>query len=157
MTMKRWDGAAQVDLTTAKRWDGAAFVTLTVAKRWDGAAWVDITLPGGGGGPLSVVASPGDAYGIAIGTTLAGPVTSNAVTLTATGGTAPYTYLWELVSGDSAVIPDSPNSASTTFSAVVYHNQTKEAVYRGKVTDAAAATQSVTIVVQLTYERDIGA
>jgi hypothetical protein len=43
--------------------------------------------------------------------------TTGGVTATATGGTGTgYTYLWQFVSGDSSVVPNSPTSATTTFS-----------------------------------------
>lgn len=56
MALKRWDGAAFVDLTTLKRWDGNTWVDVTILKRWDGSAWVDIGLPGGSA-PLKATAS----------------------------------------------------------------------------------------------------
>lgn len=155
MTMKRWDGAAFVDITVAKRWDGAAFVDLTVAKRWDGAAWVDIPLPGGGGGSLSATASPGSASGSVTDSNLFVNVVSNGVTVTPTGGTGPYTYLWMKLSGDSAVTVSNSTAASVTFSATVPRDQERSAVYRCIVTDSLAASAFVNVSVFLIHNSNL--
>lgn len=136
MTMKRWDGSSQIDLTIAKRWDGTAFVDLTIAKRWDGTQFVDITLPGGGG-IFSASISPGFANGLVIsssGVTFAN-VTSNAVTATVLGGVGPFTFDWIKVSGDSAVLPTADTEATTQFSAMVPRNNQRVATYKCRVTD----------------------
>jgi hypothetical protein len=66
---------------------------------------------GGGGGGLTVSVSPFSAYGEEFGS---GTVVSNSVTATPSGGTAPYTYLWENISfGDIEAL--TPTSASTVF------------------------------------------
>jgi hypothetical protein len=70
------------------------------------------------------------------GVTPYGSVTSNAVTVTVSGGTAPYTYAWEYVDGSIAVVPVAPTSASTTFTATVGSEYPTIAIYRCKVTDA---------------------
>lgn len=149
MTFKRWDGASWIDCTTKKRWDGAAWVNLTVAKRWDGTTWVDFL--GGGGSGLSAVAAPGSAYGIVTNNNLFVTVTSNSVTVTASGGTGPYTYAWTRLSGDSAVSATSPTAATTTFSASVPRWDSREATMRCTVTDALSATAHVDIEVQLVH------
>ena len=152
MTMKRWDGSAYVDISTAKRWDGSAWVDLTIAKRWDGSAWVDITLPGGGGGTLSITASlnPVTTEFVEGADELTASVTSYAVTCTATGGTGPYTYAWTYVSGASSVLCNSPSSNTTTFEAIIYREASRSAVWKCTVTDSAAATASVNVTVNLT-------
>lgn len=65
---------------------------------------------------LSVVVSPPGATGFTAGT---GTATTNvACVATPSGGTAPYTYLWDLVSHTSLSAPptaNSPTTAGTTF------------------------------------------
>jgi len=67
--------------------------------------------------------------------------TSSAFAGTVAGGTAPYTYLWEYVSGDT-FNPNTPTLSDTTFSKImtVSVGETVEAtgVYRCRVTDSAS-------------------
>ena len=155
MADKRWDGSSQVDLTVRKRWDGSAWVDLTTHKRWDGAAWQDITLSGGGGSGLSAIASPGSATGAVTNSSLFTVVTSNSVTVTATGGTAPYTYAWTRVSGDSAPTPSSYTAAGVYWSASVGRDQERTATWRCTVTDAALDTATVDVGVTLIHNSDL--
>lgn len=157
MTLKRWDGAAFVDLTTLKRWDGTSWIDITLLKRWDGSAWIDIPLPGGGGGggSFTATASPGSAVGAVTDDKLFVVVTSNSVTVTPAGGTAPYTHLWTYVSGDSAPVPTSSTAASTAFSATVGRDQEKIAVWKDTVTDALGATASVNVSVSLFHNSNL--
>lgn len=148
-----------VDTATEKRWDGAAWIDLTVAKRWNGSAWVDIAFPGGGGSGLSGTASTGSLYGmesrlsppsqpavLAVGTD-----SPSTVTVTASGGTGPYTYGWYHVSGDSAVQPTAATSATTGFVANVGKNQIKRAIKRCVITDSLGATFGIDVSVTLEY------
>lgn len=157
MTMKRWGGSSFIDLTTVKRWSGSAWVTLTTAKRWSGSAWVDVALPGGGGGSLIATASPGAANGfvfVAEPASLTSVVTSNNVTVTAAGGTAPYTYSWTKVSGDTLTVT-APTADTTQFTATLFKNTERAATYRCTVTDALLATDSVDVAVFLSYSTDL--
>lgn len=57
---------------------------------------------------------------------------------TVSGGTAPYTYLWEYVSGDVFTITDDTASATTSSISItvdVGESATKTGVYKCKVTD----------------------
>lgn len=153
--MKFWNGTAHVDLATAEYWDGAAFVPLTIAKYWNGTVFVDIPLPGGGGGSFSVTASPGSASGAVTDNNLFVNVVSNGVTVTPTGGTGPYTYLWTKVSGDSAVTVSNSTAASVTFSATVPRDQERNAVYRCTVTDSLAASAFVDVYVFLIHNSNL--
>lgn len=68
-----------------------------------------------------------------------GTQTTSAMTAAISGGTAPYTYSWSIVSGDSITIT-SPTAGSTTFSGSVPFGGTLFAVVRVTVTDANGAT-----------------
>lgn len=159
MTMKRWDGTTQVDTTTEKRWDGASWVDLTIARRWDGSSWVDIAFPGGGGGTgLSAVISDGTPSGSVFDpepAPLFRTVFSNSTTVTASGGTGPYTYSWARVSGDSAVLVSNNTSNVVSFSANVAKNSDKSATWRCTITDSLMATTTVDCSITLTYFTDI--
>lgn len=69
-----------------------------------------------------------------------GPTFTNAVTCTASGGTAPYTYQWSRLTGDSGSFAVTPNLASTYIcrygSYVAYYKST----WKCTVTDATGAT-----------------
>lgn len=159
MTMKRWTGSAFVDITVAKRWNGSAWVDLTLAKRWNGSAWIDIPLPGGGGGGLAATVSDSSVFGTEFRVSppawpavlAVGSDSPASVTVTPTGGTGPYTFLWTHESGDSAVQVLSPTAATTSFIANVGKNQTKSAVKRCTITDAALATTFLFVNVSLSY------
>lgn len=151
MTMKRWDGAAYIDLTVAKRWDGSAWVDLTIAKRWDGTVWVDIPLPGGGGSTLAITGPAGLGYAEA-GSEPIRTITTTAVNLTTSGGTGPYTYSWARFSGSSAIQATSPTVEDTQFTVNAYLNQTYITVFRCTVTDSLGATSFHDVEVTITYE-----
>lgn len=79
------------------------------------------------------------------------PVVSSAVTASGAGGTGPYSYDWEYVSGDAAVTVDSDLNATTTWRKAMAPATTTNAVWRCKVTDAAARvayTQNVNIALE---------
>lgn len=159
MTMKWFDGSVWIDLTTAKWFDGANWIDLTLAKWFDGANWIDIPLPGGGGGGLSATVSDSTVFGselrvqppVAPAVLTVGSDSPSTVTVSATGGTGPYTYAWIHVSGDSAVQVGAPTSGLTGFVGNIGKNQSKSAVKRCVVTDSLGATAIVDVSVTLTY------
>lgn len=156
MSAKRWDGAAYQDIATRKRWDGASWIDLTVAKRWDGVAWQDVTFAGGGGGePLSVIAAPGFVSNFELDLEPAPSfktlTSTQAVTVTPSGGAGSPTYAWTRVSGDSAIFPLSPTSATTFFRVTIGKNTFKTAVWRCTVTDGPE-TAHVDITASFSYE-----
>lgn len=100
---------------------------------------IDVSnLPGGStGAPTSVTVSQNATSRTA---SSAPGVTSisNAVTITITGGTSPYTVLWERVAGSSLVTNQDPLN-STSFRTKVTDQAggtTYQAIWRAKVTDA---------------------
>jgi len=81
--------------------------------------------------------------------------TGSATGGTVVGGTAPYTYLWEYVSGDAATVNTS-TSLTTTFSRTVFvtvgQSIVKTGVYRLKITDAnTSVIYSALCTVQTTH------
>jgi hypothetical protein len=92
------------------------------------------------------------AYGQDDGAAAFGTVTSAAVTVTPSGGTAPYTYSWEWLNGDLAVSADTPTAATTTFSGLIEGIATAFAYFRCLVTDANGSTvYTETVTVQLDW------
>lgn len=153
MTVKRFTGATFVDVSAMKRWNGSAWVDLTSLKRWNGSAWIDLGAPVGGG-DLSAIVAPALVSKLLVAASPPAQIltTTAPAVVTATGGTAPYTYSWAYVSGDSAIYPASPTSNSSYFSGVVYQYDILNAVWRCTVTDAAMDTVTVDVNVRLNYQ-----
>lgn len=89
----------------------------------------------------------------ASGAASSGVVTSANETVTVTGGTAPYTYAWERVAGNLAVVATAPAAATTSFQATVTDSGSPYVTYfQVTVTDANnAVVTSNMIEVQLTW------
>lgn len=95
-------------------------------------------------GTVAVAASPSFATGATAGFST---VTTNSVTVTATGGNEPYVYAWTLLSDDGgswgAV---SPASATTVFACGdVLDGEQFTATFRCTVTDTFGATGTVDV------------
>jgi hypothetical protein len=76
---------------------------------------------------------------------------ANAVTVTVSGGLFPYTYLWNRVSGNSAITAVSSTSLTTRFTASVTPCTQYTATFRCTVTDLSGATiNSDTVDITLT-------
>lgn len=76
-------------------------------------------------------------------------VTSQAVTVTPSGGQTPYTYLWTYVSGDTEVVPTSSTLATTTFRAFRSSPGIYSASYKCVVDDAVTSIDSSTVTITL--------
>lgn len=59
---------------------------------------------------------------------------------TPANGVGPYTYLWQFLGGDPAVVPVNSFAASTLFAAIMTVGQIKFGLYQCKVTDALGST-----------------
>lgn len=82
----------------------------------------------------------------------AGTLTTNTVTVTPSGGLAPYTYAWTRISGDTSTTCNSPSSASTNWSATVGAvNPDRNSTWRCRVTDSASQIFDVNVSVSISY------
>lgn len=80
----------------------------------------------------------------------ASSLTTASTTVTATGGTAPYTYAWTRLSGSTSIAADSASSATTTFTGTsLTAGSTNTAVFRCTITDNVAATKTVDVNVSI--------
>jgi hypothetical protein len=142
MAVKRRSGGAWVDAASPKRKSGGAMIAVTSIKRRSGGAWIETLAT-----PL-VLSKSSDATGASTTST----IDSNAVTITATGGSgAAKTYAWDFTSNPSGITALSPSSATTVFrktSAVP--NATYTATARCTVADG---TYSDSILVSVELER----
>lgn len=111
-----------------------------VAGHVRNAANVLKDFPGIGG--LTVIASPGDAYGYG-SSNFSIQITTGGVTASVIGGTAPYSYLWTTAFGQMEAV--SPNSATTIFrSILVSPGDTASDEATCTVTDANGNTGAAT-------------
>jgi hypothetical protein len=89
------------------------------------------------GGTLAVTASPMSSAGVAMN----GPADVDGPTATATGGTAPYSYVWSKLSGATFISTDSTSSLLSVSSEA--YNSTNYASWRCVATDSVGATGQV--------------
>lgn len=114
-------------------------------EAWNGSAWkvAQSFAP-----PITLGVTPSSVFGTNNSTGIV-LVTSSTATATPTGGTAPYTYAWTKVSGDT-MTATSPTSASTAFRLGVGPGDVKTATYRCTVTDKNGLTAQDTVSITLT-------
>ncbi|MCA0366815.1 MAG: hypothetical protein LCH57_01970 [Proteobacteria bacterium] len=143
-----WLGPKDTDISDITRINGGwAFGT-------DGKAYfgnAELSTGGGFRASSNVLSVSGDRVG-------AGSVTTDAVTISATGGGAPITYAWTQVSGDfGAWTILSPSSASTQFRTVVSTPGTgRLASFACRVTDASGRVDTVIVPAAVIAEVDGG-
>lgn len=100
---------------------------------------------GGSIGGLTVVASPINAVGS--GNSPADiRVTTNLVTATASGGTAPYSYAWRQIDGVEVWGITAATSAASRFNVTVPGGGVETATFECTVTDARGRTGSVLVL-----------
>lgn len=96
-------------------------------------------------GTASFSASPDHSHRFGTGN---GSATSNAVVITATGGTAPYSYAWTIITYTNGTSPTvgSPASATTTFTQTnLAAGDVDTATFRCTVTDSASNSTTVDV------------
>lgn len=99
-------------------------------------------------GKSSVSPVTGSASPSSISATGTGAITSGSTTVTASGGTGPYTYAWSRISGATIAIT-SPSSASTTFSATPGAGMDVFATMQCLITDSLGAVGYVYVNVSI--------
>jgi len=87
--------------------------------------------------PMTASASPETVFGFSGGSGLA---TTDSTTVTPSGGTAPYSYAWTLLTFDNATPPsaDLPTAATTTFTQTgIGPSENYSATWQCEVTDSS--------------------
>ncbi|PHR57940.1 MAG: hypothetical protein COA43_11225 [Robiginitomaculum sp.] len=103
-----------------------------------------------GGGSLIATASVSTVHGNSV---YPASATTASVTITVTGGTAPYTHAWSKHSGDTFTV-NNPTSATTSFTATPSLYESLGAIYQDTITDANGATFTIFVTVGA-YETSI--
>jgi hypothetical protein len=110
------------------------FVKVRDASNVLRTVWSALTASVSNASPTGIGDSPG-----------AIPITTQTVTASPVGGTAPFTYAWTQTGGETATI-GSPTSASTPFTfAAVDPGDSKAGAFSCLITDATGATASVAV------------
>lgn len=124
-------------MTSGLAYADSAWRPLIKARAFIAGAWREVAtfVP-----PLTLAASTSDAYGSRLG---GGTVTTLPVSVTPTGGQAPYTYLWTRLSGFGSVT--SPALPETTFSQSVGNGDEVSGVFRCTATDNLGATATADV------------
>lgn len=147
-------------------WTGAA--TAAIIAKSDTTVryyWVRVKMPSGGvsateppsaglagsSNSVSSVLNASAAPSVIQKTDTAASITTVSTTVTATGGTSPYTYAWTRISGSTSITANSASAATTTFTgSSLASGTTYDAVFRCTVTDNVAATKTVDVTVSIT-------
>jgi len=124
---------------------GGTLRTVTRVRARDANNVLRIVYDPAGASSLAATASDFYPHGTTLGT---GTATTNATTVTPTGGTGPYTYAWVLLDRTAPVAPtaSAPTAPTTTFTQTglaVGEFETSE--WQCTVTDSLLATTSLSI------------
>lgn len=144
MTMKVRLGGAWKDITGGKVFLSGSWRTLVAIKTYKDGAWRDVanfTAPVSG---MTVTTSPAESFFRGGRTT----AVSQNITATPSGGLAPYTYAWEVVSqvGSSGTVTiPLPTSATTTVRCTFTEIGDVNCVIRVTVTDSLGSSASADI------------
>lgn len=142
-------GGAWRTITGAQVFSGGSWRTLVAIQVYSGGAWRQVAnfsppgTGGGGGGTLSLSLST---YSISSSAHNVADQTSSTVTVTPSGGTAPYTYVWSLDSQDGLATYSitTPTAATTSVEASgIPLGSTVGCAISCHVTDSLGATASI--------------
>lgn len=138
-------GVAQANARALAAQTGVAQAQLTATTAQNGVEAVAANVQAVQAETVAFYITP-DKISIGAGDFDPGTLETESVTITITGGTAPYTIAWD-TAGD--IDPTSPTAATTTFSAFVPSGTTLSEQKTCTVTDATSATATTTIAVTL--------
>jgi hypothetical protein len=130
------------DVADVRRWTGTAWQAVSFARRWNGSAWVQVW-PVGTTVEFTLNKSAVSGTFVCDGETEVCPFVSNITTesVTASASSGSPTFLWQYVSGNTAITVSSPTAATVTFSADVARTFTTSAVWKCTITSGAESKE----------------
>lgn len=139
-----WETVTKLFAKIAGSWEQVQTAWIKVAGSWE-QVYINFTAS----------ASDTTPSGADSGFSQTGPVTSNVITITPVGGTAPYTYAWAIVGGASSSGPftaTAPTGVATAFTNVCDTDDIdNNEQWRCTVTDDDGNETTVTVTVTLTW------
>lgn len=94
---------------------------------------------------INYTVAAGTEYGVNAATVTTSPPSIISIT----GGTAPHTYAWSYVSGETGIVATSPTSATTSFSKTLFVDEYVEATWQCLATDSSGATATAQVRITL--------
>lgn len=138
-------GGAWKTISAGKIFASGAWRNLKAVKIYAGGAWRDVA---SFVQPITLAITPSPFAGRGPGPI----VTSSSITATPTGGSAPFSYAWTVLSG--AVTINSPTLASTTVNGNISGGNIS-ATLQCVVTDSFGSTATQTVTGTLSYRAPI--
>lgn len=149
-------GAAWRTVTSGKVYLNGAWRTLTNGRAYVSGAWRDVVSFAQPFTGITITpAEPGGS------SSTSDTMTSSFATATPTGGLAPFTYSWTLVSstGLTAITINNPTSASTSVTATISPGgagTSGSATLQCTATDTLGASKSASVTFHLTHDSSPG-
>ncbi len=143
------------DVADVRRWDGSGQVAVTFGRRWNGVSWVQVW-PVGTTIDFTLNKSAVTGTFVCDGETEVCPFVSNITTesVTAAASSGSPTFLWQYVSGNTAITVSNTTAATVTFSANVARTFTTSAVWKCTITsDSESKELFVDVSVFYDYTR----
>lgn len=129
-----WRSIGSADVRVDGQWRRIVRAEVYTGGAWKSAGTFIVPLTGATAAPNVVTAG---GYG--------GYLTTDATTITPTGGLAPYTYSWTRISGTVGTA-NSASSATTSFTGLVSTGGFEESTFRCTVTDALGTSVTVDVI-----------
>lgn len=149
MALRRRSGSSWTNVGNVRRRSGSGWAQVQIIRRRVAGAWQVVWQY------FTISAAPADGS-VFLPEPAPSYHTVNAhTTVTVQGGLAPLSYSWTYVSGDSGISPTTGTTgANCSWSADVFKNSERSAVWRITVTDAIGS-RSQNVTVSLSYHTDL--
>lgn len=152
MTISRRSGSNWVLPSNIRRRSGNSWVDVETIRRRSGSSWITVytryTAP-----TATATGASGEMQMGPPGNPFADVTTFVPAVCTASGGTGSFSYLWERVSGDTAITIVGPGTSSSAYfqTLALPRNTYRTATWRCRVTDGVTTVFSNNVTIRLDY------